>query len=82
MVTRGKREQGKDKLRVWDQQIQTTMYKTDTQQGPTVWHRNYIWCPTINHNGKEYEKECMYIYAHTHTHTHTHKTESFCYTRN
>ena len=24
---------------VWDQQIHTTIYKTDKQQGPTVWHR-------------------------------------------
>ena len=23
--------------------------------------------PMINHNGKEYEKECVYIYTHTHT---------------
>ena len=30
---------GKDKLGVWDQQIQTTTYKTDKQQGPTAWHR-------------------------------------------
>ena len=34
---RGRR--GKDKLGVWDQQIQTTMYKIDKQQGPTVQHR-------------------------------------------
>ena len=24
--------------------------------------RNYIQYPVINHNGKEYEKECMYMY--------------------
>ena len=23
---------------------------------------NYIQCPVINHNGKEYEKECVYMY--------------------
>ena len=23
---------------------------------------SYIQCPVINHNGKEYEKECMYMY--------------------
>ena len=34
MVT--KWERGRDKLGVWDQQIQTTIYKTDKQQGPTV----------------------------------------------
>ena len=25
---------------------------------------NYIQYPVINHNGKEYEKECIYIYIH------------------
>ena len=29
---------GGDKLGVWDQQIQTTIYKIDKQQGPTVYH--------------------------------------------
>ena len=28
-----------DKLGVWDQQIQTTIYKTDKQESPTVQHR-------------------------------------------
>ena len=28
-----------DKLGVWDQQIQTTIYKVDKRQGPTVQHR-------------------------------------------
>ena len=28
----------RDKLRVWNQQIQTTMYKVDEQQDPTVQH--------------------------------------------
>ena len=36
-----KRERGwdRDKLGVWDQQIQTTKYKIDKQQGPTVQQR-------------------------------------------
>ena len=25
---------------------------------------NYIQCPGINHNGKEYKKECIYIYIY------------------
>ena len=25
--------------------------------------KNYIQYPVINHNGKEYEKECIYIYV-------------------
>ena len=32
-----KRERvGRDKLGVWDQQIQISVYKNDKQQGPTV----------------------------------------------
>ena len=30
---------GRDRLGVWDQQIQTTIYKRGKQQGPTVEHR-------------------------------------------
>ena len=30
---------GRDKLGVWNQQIQTNIYKTDKQQGPSVQHR-------------------------------------------
>ena len=38
---RGKGREGRrDKLRVWDQQIHTTKYKTDNPQGPTVQHRD------------------------------------------
>ena len=32
------REQGGNKLGLWDQQTQTTIYKIGKQQGPTVWH--------------------------------------------
>ena len=39
MVTKGERR-SRDKFEIWDQQIQTTVYKTDKQQGPTtVQHR-------------------------------------------
>ena len=45
---------------------------------------NCIQFPGINYNGKEYEKDCVYIYiglgSHIYIHTHTYKTESFCYT--
>ena len=54
-LTKGKREQSKDKLGLWDQQIQTPIYKTD-KQDPTVLNGNYVQYPIINHNGKEYEK--------------------------
>jgi len=32
------------------------------QQGPTVQHRELFQYPVINHNGKEYENECIYTY--------------------
>ena len=32
----GRSGEGRDKLGVWDEQIHTTIYKTDKQQGPTV----------------------------------------------
>ena len=39
MVTKEERR-GRDKFGIWDQQILTTVYKTDKQQGPaTVQHR-------------------------------------------
>ena len=39
MISNGEREWGKAKLGVWDQHIQTTIYKTDKQQGPPILHR-------------------------------------------
>ena len=60
MVTKGERQGawGGHKLGVWDQQIQTTVYKIDKQQSPTVVSTgNYIQYLIIDHNGKEYEKE-------------------------
>ena len=49
-----------DKFRVWDQQIQTTIYKIDKQQGPTVQHRELHSISCSNLNGKEYEKEYIF----------------------
>ena len=47
-------------LSVWDQQILTTIYKTDKQQGPTAYSTEiYIQDPIINHNGKE-KNMCTY----------------------
>ena len=38
--------------------MQTSIYRMNKQQGPTVLHRElYIQYPVIHHNGKEYEKE-------------------------
>ena len=52
---------GRDKLGVWDQQIQTTTYKLD-KQGPTVQHSRIenIQYPVINQNKKNMKK--IYIY--------------------
>ena len=42
--------------------MQTITYRMDQQQGPTVYNTgNYIQYPVVNHDGKEYEKKCIYI---------------------
>ena len=56
-----KEKRGRDKLGVWDQQIQTTVYKMNNEV-LLYSTRNYIQYLVINHNGKEYEKEYIYIY--------------------
>ena len=43
----------------WGQQIQTSIYRLDKQQGPTIQHRE-LYSVSVN-NGKEYRKECIYI---------------------
>ena len=42
--------------------MQTVIYMMDNQQRPTVERGDYIQYPVINHNGKEYEKECTHLY--------------------
>ena len=59
MVTKGERRWGRDKLRVWNQQIQTSIYNIDKQQGPTVQHREMYSISYKNHNEKEYVYICM-----------------------
>ena len=53
---------GREGLGVWNQQMQTIIHRMGKQQGPTDSTRNYIQYPVINHNGREYEKECIYVY--------------------
>ena len=36
VFTRGKREAGSGKLGMWDEEIQTTTYETDKQQGYSI----------------------------------------------
>ena len=40
MVTEGEIWGGRDKLRGWDWDIYTTIYKIDKKQGPSVWVGN------------------------------------------
>ena len=63
MVTKGKREWGRDKLGVWNQQIQNTIRKIDNKVR-LYSTGNYIQYPVINHNGKECEKICVYMCVH------------------
>ena len=62
MVTKGERL-GWDKLVVWNQQTQITIYDINKQKGPTNSIGNYIQYLVINYNEKEYEN----IYACIHT---------------
>ena len=45
-------------LGVWNEQMQTSTYAMDKQQGPTVQHRK-LYSVSFN-TGKEYEKECVH----------------------
>ena len=49
------------------------------KQSPTVWHRDYTQYPGVNHNGKEYEKEYIYMYVCVYS-IHMCVTESLCCT--
>ena len=67
VVTRG--AGGRDGLGVWDQQMQTIIYIIEKQHGSTYSTGNKIQYPMIKLNGKEYEKECVYIYIYTYIYT-------------
>ena len=43
--------------------MQTTTYRMDKQQGPTVYQGPMVYpqYPVINHNGKEHVKEYIYV---------------------
>ena len=51
----------RDGLGVGDQQMQTRTYRMDKQQDLVYSTGNYIQYPVINHNGKEYGKEYIYV---------------------
>ena len=52
---------GRDKLGVWDWQVQTTIHKINNKD-LLYSIGNNIQYLIINYNGKEYEKEYIYIY--------------------
>ena len=52
--------------------MQAVTYRMDRQKGPTVEHGELNSISYLKHNGKEHEKECVFIHTHTHTHTHIH----------
>ena len=54
MVSKEKRGQRRDKLGVWDYQIQTTIYKINSNV--LLYIQGTIQYPVTKHDGKEYEK--------------------------
>ena len=64
-LPKGKQRHKRDKLGVWDQQIQTTIYKIDKQQGPSIQHRELSSMSCNNLYRKESEKEYIYMYVCT-----------------
>ena len=51
---------GKDGGGIWDEQMQTTVQRKDNNKFLLYSTRDYIQHSVINHNGKEYEQECIY----------------------
>ena len=79
MIAKGEERWGWDGVGVWGYQMQTSIYRMDQYQGPTIEHRELysIFC-----DKPQWDRIfCVYIYVyvyicvciHTHTHTHTHK---------
>ena len=53
---------GKDGVGVWDWQMQTILYIGWISNKILLYSTgNYIQYPVRSHNGKEYEKECIYV---------------------
>ena len=74
MATKGEKGQERDKLGVWDQQIQTTTCKIDKTRSYCTGHRtilSILWWTIMEKN----------IYTHTHTHTYI-SWITLLYTRN
>ena len=56
-LPRGKRA-GEGWIGVWDKQLQTLIYRMISNKVQLYSIGNYIQCPGINHNGREYKREC------------------------
>ena len=52
----GEGEWETDGLRVWDEQMQTIIFRMDNQQGPTGEHRELYSVSSDELHGKEHEK--------------------------
>ena len=61
MVTKGEREQERDKLGIWDQQIQANIHKIGRHKVLLYSTGNYTQYPVMSHNGKEHKKECVCV---------------------
>ena len=50
---------------VWDGHVHTAIFKTDSQQGPTVWHMELcsMLCGSSNEKGSLEENGYMYMYG-------------------
>ena len=59
-IAKGDGEWGTDGLGVWGQQMQTITHRINNKV-LLYSTGNYSQYPIINHNGKEYEKEYIYV---------------------
>ena len=49
--------------------MQTSIYRLDKQQVLLYSIVNYIQYTVLNHNGKEYEKQCVCVYIYIYTYS-------------
>ena len=62
VVAKGEQGWRREGMGVWDQHMQNMIYTMYINKVLPENTGNYIQLPVINHNEKEYEKECIYIY--------------------
>ena len=65
---------------VWDQQCKLVYIEWINNKVLLYSTGKYIQYPVINHNGKEYEKECVCMYIYIYIYIYIYKTESLCCT--